>query len=130
VIEEKGNLLLQPVPAGGDWRGNAIIGGSWEDDGALAVGYLEAGDILVEHWKSHGPNDGLALPIFANYRHAIELALKDAIRDAAACVRREGVLDPKLHPDELNRRLAGTHAIGALVDELNGCLVRQPPIAV
>lgn len=124
MTEEKGNLLLQPVPVGGDWQGNAIIGGSREDDGAMAAGFLEAGDILVEHWKSRGPNDLLALPIFANYRHGIELALKDAIRDAAACVWRDGVLDPRLHPDELDRRLAGTHAIGALVDELNGCLGR------
>jgi hypothetical protein len=30
----------------------------------------------VEHWQAGHPNAAMAIPVIANYRHGIELALK------------------------------------------------------
>jgi len=116
--------LLRPVQDGQDWRNTAIIGGPLEGDATLAMGYLEAGDILVEHWKSGRRYDGLAVPILANYRHGIELALKDAIRDTAACLRDDGWDEPELLPDAVNDELSKTHSIGRLTTTLSDYLDR------
>ena len=116
--------LLRPVAAEDDWHNTAIVGGDRENDSALAMGYLEAADVLVEYWKSHRPDDLLALPILANYRHGIELALKDEIRDAATCVRSDGHQDPGLDPKTLDNWLASTHSIGHLVERLDSYLGR------
>jgi hypothetical protein len=116
--------LLNPVPAGGDWRDTAVIGGEGEDDGTLASGFLEAADVLTEHWRQHRPNDLLAIPILANYRHGIELALKHEIREAAACVRRDGDQDPEFLPEVLDKWLASTHSIGRLAERLGSHLSR------
>lgn len=118
------NPLLRQVPPGGYWRDTAIIGGRREDDGALAAGFVEAADILVKHWKEHRPNDLLAIPILAIYRHGIELALKDAVRAATRCARRDGIDEPDLEPDAVEDRLSKTHSIGTLVEELNRWLAR------
>lgn len=114
--------LLTPVSANGAWHDIAIIGGSREDDGALAAGFIKAAEVLTEHWEAHRPNDRLALPILANYRHGIELALKDGIRTAAVCAARDGVDDPALDPMKLNADLASTHSIGRLVEKLTAVL--------
>ncbi len=113
--------LFEPVPEGGDWRGNAMIGGPWEDDATLAAGFLEAADILVEHWCAR-PTDTLVVPIFLNYRHGIELALKDAIRSGAKCLRRDQHNDPAIQRHVLEQRLMRTHSIGELASTLNGYL--------
>lgn len=115
--------LFAPVPEGGDWRANAMIGGPWEDDAALAAGFLDAADILVEHWCAN-QRDILVVPIFLNYRHGIELALKNAIRSAARCLRRDRDDDPAIHPDIVDQRLTSTHSIGRLASTLNEYLGR------
>jgi hypothetical protein len=114
--------LLTPVSAYGAWHEVAIIGGSREDDGALAAGFIKAAEVLVEHWETHRPNDLLVLPILANYRHGIELALKDGIRTAAVCAARDGVDEPALDPGVLDTDLASTHSIGRLVKMLTAVL--------
>jgi hypothetical protein len=119
--DDKRRLLRTP-PTGLNWRNTASIGGSWEDDGTLAMGFLEAADILVERWKSG--RRGLTVPILANYRHGIELVLKDAIRDTAACLRDDGCDDPELLPDAVNHELASTHSIGRLTGNLTSYLDR------
>ncbi len=118
-MTENNESLLRPVAPDGDWRGNAIIGGRLEDDSVLAMGYLEAAEILVAHWKAGHRNDLLVVPILNLYRHGIELALKDEIREAAARLRADGVTDLDLTPEAVDERLARTHSIGELVDELN-----------
>ncbi|MFI1741496.1 hypothetical protein [Streptomyces sioyaensis] len=75
-------------------------------------------------------NDALPIPIYYNFRHAIELALKWNIRLAAACLRRDDVSVPGLVPDELDRFLGATHAVAHLADRLNqylGLLQIPPP---
>jgi hypothetical protein len=118
-VTENNESLLRPVASDGDWRGNAYIGGPLEDDSGLAMGYLKAAEILVAYWKAGHRNDLLVVPILSLYRHGIELALKDAIREAAARLRDAGVSDPGLTREAVDERLAGTHSIGELVNELN-----------
>ena len=109
-----GTPLLQPAPPGGDWRNTVIIGGAREDDSILSQGFLDAADILVEHWKNHRPDDTLVLPILNNYRHGIELGLK----------AEDGAADTDLQPSVLDDDLSRTHSIGDLVEKLNACLGR------
>jgi hypothetical protein len=116
--------LLQPVAEGGDWRNTAFIGGRLENDGVLAMGCLDAANILVDHWKAGHRNDLLVLPILNLFRHGIELGLKDQVREAAARVRADGITEPDLTPEAVDRRLLTTHSIGKLVAELNTCLGR------
>jgi len=59
----------------------AILGGH-EDDLTIAGGYLRVAEIAARHWITHGPDDGLPIPILFNYRHGIELTLKWLIRPA------------------------------------------------
>jgi hypothetical protein len=64
-------------------------------------------------------NDMLVVLILNLYRHGMALALKDEIREAAARLRADGVTDLDLTPEAVDERLARTHSIGELVDELN-----------
>jgi hypothetical protein len=116
--------LLAPVSAGGSWRDTAIMGGSRENDGALGAGYVEAAHFLAERWKSHRPNDRLAVPILGIYRHGIEPVLKDGIRTAAEFARRDGDEDPALGPARPDEKPATTHSIGALAEKLTALLGR------
>ncbi|GAB1329907.1 hypothetical protein [Streptomyces sennicomposti] len=124
-VDDPDDLTRLP-PRRSDWDSVAVLGGPHEDDLDLALGYLEAGDILASHWIRNGANDALPVPIYYNYRHAIELVLKWNIRLAAACLRRDGLSIP---PDELDSFLASSHAIAHLADRLNqylGRLMRSP----
>ncbi|MFE3410988.1 hypothetical protein ACFXMT_22465 [Streptomyces mirabilis] len=94
----------------------AVIGGPHEDDFDLALGYAQAADILSRYWIDLGSNDALPVPIYYNYRHAIELALKGNIRVAAVCLRRDGVTVPH---EELDKFLTTSHAVEHLADRLN-----------
>ncbi|TMQ99253.1 hypothetical protein ETD83_18035 [Actinomadura soli] len=115
--------LLRPVAEDGDWRDTAIIG-YFENDGTLAAGYLDAARVLVDHWTEHHPSDQLVLPALNLLRHGIELALKDQIREAAERVRADGITEPDLMPEAVDRRLSVTHSISGLVAELNAYLGR------
>src|SRR5829696_4307571 len=82
--------LFNPVGSGGNFHHNAVLT-HHEDDGTLGAGYVAAGDALVLHWVERGPNDLLFIPIIMTYRRGIELLLKEAIRVAAGCLRRDGI---------------------------------------
>jgi hypothetical protein len=114
---------LVPADAGdGDWRSTAIIGGPWENDGSLALGFFKLADIAVERWKAGHRNDAIVIPIIFNYRHGIELALKEEIREAAACLHRDGITGPGVQADEVEQWLSATHSIGQLVNRLTKLL--------
>ena len=123
VTREIDSLLPSNAKSGG-WRNTAIIGGPWESDGSLAFGFFEVAEIAVEHWKAGRRNDATVLPIIYLYRHGIELALKEAIRDAAACLRGDGVADVKIQADKLDDWIANTHSIERLVNRLTRLLGR------
>ncbi|GHK05424.1 hypothetical protein SY2F82_72210 [Streptomyces sp. Y2F8-2] len=116
--------LTRLPPRRSEWNSIAVLGGAHEDDLDLALGYLEAGAILASHWIRTGTNNALPVPIYYQYRHAIELALKWNIRSAAVCLRRDGVSVP---PDELDNFLTRSHVIAHLVDRLNQYLGRLMP---
>ena len=95
----------------------AILGG-YEDDLAIAGGYLRVAEIAARHWIDHGPDDGLPIPILFNYRHGIELTLKWLIRLAARCLQRDGYAEEDLSRAKLNDKLR-THNIKKLADRLD-----------
>lgn len=108
------------VPAGDDWRNNAIVGGGPPtDDADLAYGFQQIADIAVDYWVTHGSDDGLLAPILYNYRHVVELLLKQALRQARMCLSYDGIPQPTF----LNRSkktisgdewLGTTHDLNAL----------------
>lgn len=114
--------LVSSDANGGYWRHTAIIGGPWESDGSLALGFFELADAAVERWKAGHRNDLTVIPIIYNYRHGIELALKEEIREAAGCLRGDGVADPDIQDSAIDEWMSGTHSIGQLVNRLTKLL--------
>jgi hypothetical protein len=106
------------------WDNTAVAGGPWETDAALARGFLDVADAAVEHWKAGNPSTAMAIPIIANYRHGIELALKAETRRAARCLRRDGDDEPAVQADRVDQELSVTHSIGRLADRLTEFLGR------
>ena len=117
--------LVSP-DANGNGRDTAIIGGPWESDGSLAMGFFDIADAAVERWKAGHRNDLIVIPIIYNHRHGIELALKDEIREAAAWLREDGATDRDIQADEVDRWVSATHSIGRLVNRLTRLLGRLP----
>jgi len=114
--------LVSPGANRGNWRNTAVIGGPWESDGALALGFFEVADIAVERWKAGHRNDATVVSIIYNYRHGIELALKAGVRQAAACLRVDGIADTDVQADEVDQWMSSTHSIAQLVNRLAGLL--------
>jgi hypothetical protein len=117
--------LLSTFPAG-EYVDFAYIG-YYDGERGLAQGFADAGDAIFTAWQSDPQsNDPLLLPLIHNYRHAIELALKQAIRQAAARLRFDGRGGPVLSADELDvylKRKQG-HRLGPLAEQLAGLLSR------
>ncbi|MFV2174007.1 hypothetical protein ACFHW2_10560 [Actinomadura sp. LOL_016] len=116
--------LLSSLPDAGDWRDIAYIG-YYDGDAGLAEGFAEAAESIFKRWqRSPRTGDQLLLPLVHNYRHALELALKQAIRDAAARLRFDGHDDPSLRPAELDAHLKRKqrHRLGPLADQLGRLL--------
>jgi hypothetical protein len=104
---------FQPVQPGGNWHLNAVVE-DW-DDLAIAMGFDEAAGVLVEHWRTRGPNDLLFLPILYSHRHSLEVVLKAAINEAAARLRVDGRTDADLQRETLGAWLASPKAGHKLV---------------
>ncbi len=115
------------VPPGSDWRHDAIVGAWPLDDAAIAAGFRRLADVAVEHWITRGPDDGLLLPILYTYRHAIELLLKQALREAWACLDHDGIPQPTLtghnstKPVSADTWLGSTHNLDELARQLDDC---------
>lgn len=116
------DFLVSSGCADGDWRNTAVIGGPWESDSTLAFGFFELADAAVERWKAGHRNDAIVIPIIYNYRHGIELALKEGIREAAVCLRRDGAADPAVQADQVDQWMSATHSIEQLVNRLTRLL--------
>ncbi|MEV6527467.1 hypothetical protein AB0M43_36635 [Longispora sp. NPDC051575] len=116
------------VPAGTNWRHNALVGQWYHDDSTLARGFQRVADLAVQNLLDTGIDDGMFAPIALNYRHAIELLLKEALREGWACLDHDGLPRPTLTrngkpkvyaPDKW---LTGTHDLTELATELDACL--------
>lgn len=122
--------LFDSVPAGDLWEHTAVVGGPFEDDAQLALGFYQVAELGVADWTTRGPNDLLFVPIIYNYRHnyrhALELVLKAAVRDAAARLRADGATDASLDQATLDEALAGTkpHSLERLANKLEVLLDR------
>lgn len=96
--------LLSSLPQDQDHQLFAFI--DLGEDDRLAEGFAEAAEATFDRWKSEPRlGDKLLLPMIYNYRHALELALKQAIRDAAVVTRVDVAVDPWLQPGALNEHL-------------------------
>jgi len=120
---ENSSSLFRGVSELTEWWDVAVIGGPSEDDNHLATGYRFLASAGVKQWQeaSHRTraHDWAVVPILNAYRHSIELALKAGIRDAAACVRADGISCPDAARDMVEERLAKTHSLKTLTDELS-----------
>jgi hypothetical protein len=118
--------LLDSLPAAGNWRDLAWVG-YYNGDAGLAQGFAEAAEAVFTAWKN-GPrsNDRLLPPLAYNYRHALELALKQAIRLAAARLRFGGDDDRGLAPEALETyfKQKQRHRLDPLAQQLAGLLAR------
>ena len=73
-------------------------------------------------WKAAHRNDAMVIPIIYNYRHGVELALKEGIREAARCVRRGGVTSRYARADVTEEWPSATHSIQRLTNRLTRLL--------
>ena len=87
-------------------------------------GLRRAAEAIFSAWQDQeSANDRLLLPIAYNYRHALELALKQAIRQAAECRQLDGD-DPGLTAQalEVHFKQKQRHRLGPLAQQLAGML--------
>lgn len=66
-------------PGHGNWWDTAVTAGTTSDVVPYAIGFREAGDILVERCLETLMQDFVAFPVLYCYRHALELAMKDIV---------------------------------------------------
>lgn len=118
--------LLDSLSAAGRWRDLAWVG-YYNGDAGLAQGFAEAAEAVFAAWEN-GPhsNDRLFPPLAYNYRHALELSLKQAIRQAAARLRFDGDDDPGLAPEALETyfKQKQRHRLEPLARQLAGMLAK------
>ena len=98
--------------------------GRYDGDAGLAEGFAEAAEaVFAVRQDQEWANDRLLLPIAYNYRHALELALKQAIRQALECCQLNGD-DPGLTAQavEAHFKRKQRHRLGPLALELMALL--------
>lgn len=93
-----------------------------------SLAYLEAAGALTEHWRAH-PREALAWPTIDTYRTSAELAVKDAIRLAARCMRSDGSRGAEVDPGILEARMSAYTTLGSLTRHLNTLLRKVPHAA-
>jgi hypothetical protein len=104
--------------------GDLAFVGHYDGDAGLAEGFAEAAEAVFSAWRDQEwANDRLLLPIAYNYRHALELALKQGIRQAVECCWLNGG-DPGLTPQalEVHFKQKQRHRLGPLAQQLAGML--------
>ena len=90
-----------------------------------SLAYLEAGGALLEHWRAH-PREALTWPTIDTYRTSAELALKDAIRLAARCLRSDGARGAEVDPGILEARMSAYTTVESLVKHFSTLLRKAP----
>jgi len=103
-----------------EWYKNAVVGWHPDPDRAYADGYHEAAEIVAGRaLEGHYP-DRLIYPICFLYRHALEVTLKDLIRqvEELICTRAWGEDDLVGHvrtDREIDAELESTHSLEVLL---------------
>jgi len=112
--------MFEPAADGVSFRRNAV---QWPNgnDATIGAGFIEIANIAVKHWADAGANDLLLMPIIYDYRHGLELLLKEAIRRAVHCLREDGHADDELQPERLESWLArrAGHQLRQLANRLD-----------
>jgi hypothetical protein len=115
--------LLSSLSDAEHFRDLAFVG-HYDGDAGLAEGFAEAAEAIFAAWQDQEwANDRLLLPIVHNYRRALELALKQAIRQAAECRQLSGD-DTELTAQALEAHFKQKqrHRLGPLAQQLAGML--------
>ena len=104
--------------------GDLAFVGYYDGDAGLAEGFAEAAEAIFSAWQGQEwANDRLLLPIAYNYRHALELALKQAIRESLECCQLNGDdLGLTAHALEAHFKQKQRHRLGPLAQQLAGML--------
>lgn len=121
---ERVSDLFSSLSTAEHFRDLACVG-YYNGDTGLAQGFAEAAEAIFSVWQSRArSNDSLLPPLTYNYRHALELALKQAIRQAAACRQLDGDDDPGLTPQALEAHFKQKqrHRLGPLAQQLAALL--------
>lgn len=89
------------------------------DSRLVMIGYADAARRLRESYKAEPWDDVILLPFLFMWRQAIELALKDNIRDLAEMRRQRGELEPALERKTVSKRLQFKigHNLTKLIEE-------------
>jgi len=85
----------------------------------IAVGYADAARRLRDSYRAQPWDDVMLLPFMFVWRQAIELALKNNIRDLAELRRQDGDADPVLERETVKKRLQFKigHDLEKLIEE-------------
>jgi hypothetical protein len=79
--------LFTGASAADEYRDLAWVG-YYDGEAGLAKGFAEAAEAIFSTWQiDTRSKDHLLPPLVYNYRHALELALKQAIRQASGCLQ-------------------------------------------
>jgi hypothetical protein len=116
--------LFSSLSAAEHFQDLAFVG-HYDGDAGLAEGFAEAAEAIFSAWQDQDwANDRLLPPIAYNYRHALELVLKQAIRQTAGCRQLSGDDDPRLTAQALEGhfRQKQRHRLGPLAQQLAGGL--------
>lgn len=119
--KDERTALFAKVP--GKEYGRLIFRYPYHNDSMLAMSYHEAATRLAGTFEGQPIDDTMLLPFLTLYRQAIELRLKETIRDLAALRRRfHDPSNPKLQPAAVEKRLRSPRILGhnleALLNEL------------
>ncbi|MBF9335085.1 hypothetical protein G3N30_02210 [Microbacterium lacticum] len=119
--KDEPTALFAKVP--GKEYGRLIFRYPYHNDSMLAMSYHEAATRLAGTFEGQPIDDTMLLPFLTLYRQAIELRLKETIRDLAALRRRfHDPSNPKLQPAAVEKRLRSPRILGhnleALLNEL------------
>lgn len=122
------NEIFKPVKAS-QRQNNAIVGGAFHSNYTYAIGYQIAGDILIDKAVEDKSQDLLFFPICFNYRHFIELSLKELIcsieclnRVNITCIRSKPISSIKTIQEVVNSLNDMRHSIQKLAEWLKKSL--------
>jgi len=78
------------------WRLNAVVGWEYKRSDLYALGYADAAQTVAEKAMQGTHQDLLIYPICFLYRHALEIAIKDLLRQTEHLVRLRADFEPGL----------------------------------
>jgi hypothetical protein len=115
---KKSPPVFHPARMNG-WHLNAVLGWSHDPDQLYASGYAMAAEMVAERAMQGSHQDVLIYPICFLYRHALEIVLKELIRDTEKFIRLAAPFNEQLAGmervvREVEDELENTHSLRRL----------------